>query len=204
MSETVLTKAIPPPMMGDVIFTRWPGWDSKLTEFVTSGMAAHEEQVCADGETVFVLSASKAMNRMVVWEWESRKAYFESTKTEWCRFTPAMPLTMEQRHILHNFHQEAQNTYQYSTSELLLQGLDSLHNWLWNIQYDSEKAVWWRKLGNVSKSDVICSKVANIGLVRLGFLPAWAQFWSPSDTLRKVESSTTWVLAEATEGFFGK
>lgn len=201
MTDTIKTIA---PMIGDIVFTRWAGFDSKLTEWVTSGRAAHEEQVYSDGDCVKIISASKVMNRIVIWEWESRKAYFRNTKTEWCRFTPANPLTEEQRRILHDVHQEAENTFKYSKAELVLQALDSLNSWLFKLPYDSEKAVKWRKLGNVSKSDVICSKVANIGLVRLGFLPAWAIFWSPSDTLHKLESSTSWVLAEATEGFFKK
>jgi hypothetical protein len=204
MSETILTKEIPAPRLGDVIFTRWPGWASRLTEWVTHGRAAHEEMICSDAPNAETLTASKAMNRIVKWTWESRKAYFASTKTEWCRFTPVNPLTFEQRRALHNFFQEAENTFSYSKGELLLQGLDSFHNWLWNIPYDSDKAVRFRKLGNIRASSVICSKVTNIGLMRIGCLPAWAQYWSPSDTLNKLRSSTSWVLAESTDGFFGK
>lgn len=204
MSETILTKEIPAPRLGDVIFTRWPGWDSRLTEWVTHGRAAHEEMICSDDPNAETLTASKAMNRIVKWTWESRKDYFSRTSTDWCRFTPVKPLTFEQRRTLHNFFQEAENTFSYSKGELLLQGLDSLHNWLWNIPYDSEKAVRFRKLGNIRASSVICSKVTNIAMARIGLLPSWSLYWSPSDTLNKLLSSTAWTLAESTDWFFGK
>ena len=202
--QEILTKEIPPPLLGDVIFTRWPGWDSRLTEWVTHGMAAHEEMICSGGPNAETLTASKAMNRIVKWTWESRKAYFASTKTEWCRFTPTVGLTASQQFMLTVFFEEAENTFDYSNGELLLQGLDSLKNWLFKTPYDSESAVWFRKLGNIRRSSVICSKVTNIGLMRIGCLPAWAQYWSPADTLNKLRSSTSWTLAESTEGFFGK
>jgi hypothetical protein len=79
-----------------------------------------------------------------------------------------------------------------------------LHNWIWNIPYDSEKAVRFRKLGNIRASSVICSKVTNIAMARIGLLPTWSLYWSPSDTLNKLLSSTAWTLAESTDGFFGK
>jgi len=193
--------------VGDIIFTRWPGFDAKLTTWVTQGHAAHEEQICCTDEyhgVTSVIAASGSMNRMNIWEWESRKHYFERTNTEWCRYTPTTQLTEKQMSILHDFYEEAQNTFKYSKAELMLQGLDSLRNWLFKIPYDSSRAVHFRKMGNIIKSKVICSKVANIGLVRLGLLPEWAEYWSPSDTLNKFRSSTTWKLTEATEGFFSK
>jgi len=196
-------QTIAPVRVGDVIFTRWKGVSSRVTEWVTHGRAAHQEQISVAGDCPMVIAASAGMDKMVTWEWEARKAYFERERIDWCRFTPAIPLTPEQRKTLHFFLQEAENTFTYSRGELLLQGLDSLKNWLLNTPYDSYKAVWFRKLGNIRKTDVICSKTVNIGLVRLEFLPVWAQFWSPSDTLNKIKSSTSWRLAEATPGFFG-
>lgn len=204
MSETILTKVIPPPLLGDVVFTRWKAFDSRLTEWVTHGNAAHEEQICHDEGEVSVIAASNGMNRMNVWEWESRKSYFARENTDWCRFTPAVPLTPAQRTTLEHYFQEAQNTFHYSKGELLLQAMDSFRNWLFNIPYDSEKAVRFRKWGNIRKTAVICSKIVNLGLVRLEFLPVWSLYWSPSDTLNKLQSSTSWTLAEATPGFFGK
>ncbi|GEM_PF-6925708 len=185
-----------------MIFTRWPEWDSKLTEWITHGLAAHEETIRADGGAIFTFTASKAFNRMVSWSWESRKHYFAKTKTEWCRYTPTIPLTPEQTKKLEYYFEEAKNTFKYSRGELVLQALDSLHNWLFNVPYDSAKAVRFRKLGDIRKQAVVCSKIVNIGLARLGFLPAWSEYWSPADTLTKLRSSTTWTLAEATAGFF--
>lgn len=205
VSDVPTVPSVLPVVMGDVIFTRWKAFSSRLTEWVTHGKAAHVEQVCCDNHgEVQILAASMAMDRMVCWDLDARIAYFEKEKIDWCRFTPAVPLTFEQRRILHNFIEEAQNTFTYSRGELILQAMDSFKNWICNTPYDSQKAVWFRKLGNIKKTDVICSKTVNIGLVRLEFFPEWAQFWSPSDTLNKIQSSTSWKLAEATPGFFGE
>lgn len=191
-----------PPLVGDIVFTRWQAWDSRATEWITNGRAAHQEQICCDGDRVAVIAASAAMNRMNIWEWTSRKNYFARTHTDWCRFTPTDPLNNLQRAELRDYFQEAANTYRYSKGELALQALDSFRNWLLNIPYDSVKAVRWRKLGDIDKAKIICSKAGNGGLIILGLLPEWATYWSPSDTLNKVSSSTSWQLAESSSGFF--
>jgi len=191
-----------PVTLGDVVFTRWAGFSSRLTEWATNGRAAHQEQICCDGAEPKVMSASTLLNRMNVWTWESRVAYFEQTKTEWCRFTLTTMLEAHERKTLHNYFEEAKNSFNYSKAELLLQGLDSLRNWIMRIPYDSERAVWFRRAGNVIKSAVICSKIVNIGLIRIKLFPRWAEYWSPSDSLNKIMASGAWKLADASDGFF--
>jgi hypothetical protein len=190
--------------MGDLIFTRWGGLSAKITLAVTRGKAAHQEQICQDGAECFSITADSVMNRMSVWEWSGRKAYFAKTGTEWCRFTPADPLDFIERATLHAYFEEAKNTFKYSIGELLLQGIDAGRNWIMGINRLDEKAVKFRKWGDAIKSRVICSTVACEGLVRIGMLPAWSVYWSPADTLHYVSSTNTWIMAEATPGFFGK
>ena len=191
------------PKIGDLIFTRWHGWSARVTIWVTRGLAAHQEQVCQDGESVHVIAASGLMNRMNVWEWQSRKAYFRKTGTAWARFTLTKPLDDKERVRLRDFFEEAINEFRYSKGELLLQGLDALKNWITRTDRLDPRAVWFRKAGDWIKSGVICSKVANQGLADLGILPAHAIYWSPADTLYHVSASHEWIMAEATPHFFG-
>jgi hypothetical protein len=190
------------PSLGDLIFTRWAGLSSRLTQWVTSGKAAHVEQICDDGPTPKVSTASKALNAIKVWTWHTRKSYFASTKTAWCRYSLKRPLTRAERDSLLEYFEEAGNTFSYSSSELLLQGLDALKNWVTRTPYDDPKAVWFRRAGNWAKSAVICSKHSATGLIRLGLLPAHAEFWSPADLLRYVSKSQEWIFEESVDGFF--
>lgn len=202
MSVVIIPSTPLPVRLGDLIFTYWPGFVPSITMKITGGGAAHQEQICCDGDVPMTITASKAMNSMKVWEWGSRKDYFTNTKTEWCRFTAVPGFDAVERMTLHNYFEEARNTYQYSRAELVLQAADSFKNWLTRAPYDSERAVFFRKAGDLIKDSVICSKAANAGLVRVNRLPAWAVYWSPADTLNKVMSSTSWRLAEATPKFF--
>lgn len=202
----MIPKTIPriplPVLLGDVVFTHWPGFSAKLTMWVTNGGAAHQEQISDDGAVPKVLSASTFLNSMREWKLDDRLDYFKRTKTEWARFTPVPAFTEEQRDTLCHYFGEAFNSYIYSRGELGLQAVDAVKNWLFRIPYDSARAVTFRRWGNLSRGSVICSKLVNQALVRVGMLPEWSQFWSPADTLNKLISSTSWAIAEATDGFF--
>lgn len=204
MTPRIIPEIPLPVLLGDVIFTRWPSFMATVTVKVTGGLAAHQEQICEDGARPKTLTADRTLNRMSTWTWASRKDYFRRTRTEWCRWTPQTPFDAAQREVLEFYFQEAANSFNYSKVELLLQGVDALRNWIRRIPYDSEDAVRYRKLGDLVKSGVICSKIGNLGLIRVESLPEWAEYWNPSDSLNKLSSSSSWLLAEATDGFFPK
>jgi len=193
-----------PPAVGDLIFTRWPGFDSRLTEKLTGGIGAHVEQIKrTEPLPVQVIAASKIMNRMNTWTWDSRKVYFARTGTAWARYTLKNPLTPDQTETLLAYFEEAENGFNYSKGELLLQALDGIKNWVTKTPYSSPSAVTFRRAGNWIKHGVICSHVAALGLVRIGILPAHAEFWSPADLLKWIKASGRWDMAEQTEEFDG-
>lgn len=202
MTPKIIPRTPLPVRLGDVVFTHWPGFSAKLTMWITNGGAAHQEQISDDGEVPKVLSASPFLNSMREWKLDDRQEYFKRTNTEWARFTPVPAFTAEQRDSLRHYFGEAFNTLKYSKGELGLQALDAFKNWLLRIPYDSARAVTFRRLGRLSGGAVVCSKLVNQSLVRVGKLPEWSEYWSPADSLNKLISSPTWVIAEATDGFF--
>jgi len=204
LCDTCAGRSAQPPTVGDFIFTRWPGFDSRLTEKLTGGLSAHVEQIKrTEPLPVQVIAASRILNRMNTWTWDSRKYYFLRTGTAWARYTLKAQLTDRQIEVLRNYFEEAENSFNYSKGELLLQALDGVKNWLTKTPYDSPKAVAFRKAGNWIKHGVICSHVAALGFIRLGILPAHAEFWSPADLLKYVKASGLWELAEQTAEFDG-
>ncbi len=198
-----------PVRVGDIILTRWPDRICRLTCSVTGdagapGKAGHQEMVdhvCPlDGPRV--LAASLTMGKMVRWDWDGRKAYFAETQTEWIRWTRLMPFERPQVEQIEAESEKQFNTFRYSKGELLLQGIDGWRARIKGLHPQDKPAVWARRLGDWWGGGVICSKAGNLPFIRIGIFPEHARFWSPSDTLRYIDTGASgWGVAEKTPGW---
>lgn len=190
------------PRVGDLIFTRWTGLDARLTCLLTNGKAAHQELIYNVAPEPMVVAASAAMGHMVTWTWDSRRAYFEKTKTEWCRWTRKEEFPLLTRVLILHEAEEQINTFKYSKGELLLQGIDALRSrWTGKIT-TGEDGVWARKLGDWWGEGIICSKAGNIPLIAAREFPERAKYWSPSDTLNWIGTGASgWELAEKSKNW---
>jgi len=170
-----------PPRAFDFLFTRFPGFRGRVTTALTwHGPAAHVGRFYLSNITI---EACRAKDSMVTWPWESRKLYFARTQTEWCivgyrepfAILPAVALRLK-AHF-----DEQLATWKYSDGELVLQALDTFHNWLFRRPIVGPESVHWRKLGDWLPGRNICSKASIEPEVEEGLLPKWLLYGSPND-----------------------
>lgn len=167
------------PLSGDVGFV---GYDRgriipDAIRFFTRGKgesptrAVHQFQVLMESEIVEALASG-----VVVKTWQKRKAECEADNAHYIIFRPKTAAT--QRLVIHSEGKGLRGC-RYGFTEVLLQGLDGF---LRKIGLLRERKPLFTKLGTLIPWTVICSRVGNICLHRVGILPHNALAWAPDDT----------------------
>ena len=172
------------PDTADVLFTRSPGWMSRITCAVT-GMASHQATFYDGANLVEANIDSGRIERV---SWFAKLSGMQASNTEWISFRWIRPtLTPDVRRAVQLDLDEAMTFERYSKLELPLQALDSLLNrTILRRPRQGLDAAVFRRLGDIWQRGVICSKTSNRALTRNGFIPvdSGLEYGNPSDTYR--------------------
>lgn len=176
------------PETGDVLFTRGPGWASRVTVRWT-GPASHQATAY---NGVYLMEANAVSGRIEKVPWQVKFDRMAKASVEWILFHWLLPpMNPRLRCMIQCDLLEAMDFERYSHLELSLQGLDSLVNRVIRRRprqgYD---AIVFRRLGSIWGNGVICSKTSNRALIKGGFIPrdSGLEYGSPADTYRWIKT----------------
>lgn len=195
------------PDTGDVLFTRASGLASRVTCWFT-GMASHQATFF---DSTAIVEAKIETGRIEKVPWASRCSAMEIAHTEWIIFHWVFPpLSHWRRAAVQRDLDESVRFEKYSALELPLQGLDVLLNrWALRRPRQGLDAAVFRRMGDLWKNGVICSKTSNRSLIRNGFISgdSGLEYGSPSDTYRylshqALQINATVKVAAHTPGWF--
>jgi len=91
--------------------------------------------------------------------------------------------------------------WKYSRLELPLQLFDGLLSKVCGSSVYGWDAIVFRKLGDLWKTGVICSKTANRPLVKAGIFPERLSYGSPDDSYDFVTTSLDWRISSQSPGW---
>jgi hypothetical protein len=185
---------------GDVLFTRGTSFFNRATCYLT-GPAAHQA-TCYDSD--FIEEADADQDRIVKRLLNPILDNAKKTGREWILFHWVEAPSPEKIDLMRKAMDEAELFERYSYIELPLQILDSVIARLRGKPRFGLDTVIFRRLGNIWKDGVICSKTSNNVLIKGGLIPedSGLQYASPSDTYRYLIRCDQCVVLECSEGWF--
>lgn len=168
----------------DVLFTRSAGWMSEITCRLT-GMASHQ---ATSYDATWLVEASIDSGRIEKVLWSEKWGSMQAHGTEWSLFRWLKPtMSRCERYTIQRSLDESIQFERYSKTELILQGADSLlNNVILGRPRQGYDAFVFRKLGDIWKNGVICSKTSNRALIAGDCIPksSGLEYGSPGDTYR--------------------
>ena len=180
---------------GDILLTHCEStFLGRLTLRLSGGPCTHQA-LAYDSSTI--VEAGRAIGKLQWVElgnWIAAGAA-DKPATEWAIYRRRMPFTSEQIALIQKCLDEELTWNRYSVAELVLQASDDVLARLLNRPRLGLDVVVFRRLGNVWKNGVICSKAANWPLIKVGALPEYEQYAAPSDTWAYITAPT--IAAQA-------
>lgn len=165
---------------GDIMFTSGPDWMSRWVKFWTrhrgeSPSISDHQQLIFEPGTVQSFTLFKGPRDFTFYDYW---ADMRKRGDEWIiyRHSPAPDDLMKSG--LRGEMKYAARQWKYSHAELALQALDNLIE-----KIVGKRVILFRKLGRLWEKGVVCSTGSNIVLKSTGWLPAFARYFSPDDTL---------------------
>lgn len=165
------------PYCGCTLFTRGNSPLNKITVWTTTGK--NERPTLATHQGIFISSTDMVeatYDGVMKQYWPDEKARLYRTGVEWAIVRIRKPLTTEAEKWIQSAALE-EIGWKYSRVELVLCFLDGM----WE-KATGRETVYWRKLGDLWRNRVICSKTANRPLIKAGVLPKIAEYYTPDDT----------------------
>ena len=192
--------SIKTPSFGDVAFSRTTGWVSRVTCNITDGPASHQFSFRSPD---YIVEMDSGHNGIVTTSWNGKKKWMLENGAEYLVVHRIAPLTDDERGKLECLFDWQDKKYKYSFAELGLQAMDYGRVKTRHIDRLSNVAIYWRKLGDIKKNWVICSKESNESMVMIHSAPSWAVYWSPNDSLCYFQKQNgLFEIVEVSNGFF--
>ena len=170
---------------GDVMFTAGKNWKDRLVRWATrhrgekKSQANHQQLIYAQNMILsFTMGdGPKYFSFQDYWDLMTERG------EEWVvyRHRPEPPPDM--RAVLRGEMQYAAQNWDYSHAELGLQLFDNL---LEKIR--GKRVILFRRLGKLWKSGVVCSTGSSMILKRVSWLPPFAEYFSPDDTIDYIKA----------------
>lgn len=199
---------------GSLLFTRNTTFGSRMIRFF-QGIGS--VPALASHQAGFITQANGFEARVklgvVAFTWDrKKKSILHEHQGEYCVLSPKVPLTDTEMFKFNEYVNQV-FTWKYSVLELPLQLADLFLSWITlrrksfglstkAFRFMSKHPVVFRKLGDLWKEGVICSKTANWPLIKVGKLPKILEYASPDETYRYCLESKDWNIEETSENWF--
>lgn len=164
-------------------YSRDPGVKSRLTAWITRSrreaktLATHQGKFIDENRIVHALGKEG----VVIQPWETYKEHCKYIGKELCVLAPPFELSHAQL-VTGRLALDEMIGWKYSNAELWLQLLDGLIAKIRRKNRIGIDAIIFRRLGDLWKEGVICSKTANRPDIAMHLIPEEYQYASPDDS----------------------
>jgi hypothetical protein len=165
---------------GDLMFTSGPGLAERIERWGTQmrGEApsqADHQQMLYDGDRLQSFTIKDGPTYFTLQQYWK---IMDKRGCEWIIFRHRPSVTQSLAKIIQDLMRHAGKEWRYSHLELGLQFFDCMIE-----KVRGKRTILFRRLGKLWKDGVVCSTGSNIILKNISWLPPYAQFFSPDDTI---------------------